>query len=109
DPPAPSESHADRGRVPSKSGGRSGDSGASVAGAFLWAPEGDASGAGAHRQSGVISSKALRRSPVSKPSGIFALLAAAVTGFGTHLVSLCVTARTRLLEWATGTKRKPGR
>ncbi len=46
---------------------------------------------------------------MSKPSGIFSLLAAAVTGFGTHLVSLCVTARNRLLEWATGKGRKPGR
>ncbi len=45
---------------------------------------------------------------MSKLSGIFTLPAAAVTGFGTHIVSLCVTARNRLLEWATGTGRKPG-
>lgn len=33
---------------------------------------------------------------MSKPPGIFSLLAAAATGFGTHLVSVCVTAWDRL-------------
>jgi len=46
---------------------------------------------------------------MSKPSGIFSLLAAAVTGFGAHLASLCVMARDRLLGWGTGKGRKPGR
>jgi len=35
---------------------------------------------------------------MSKPPGVFSLLATAVTGFGSHLVSLCVTARNRLLD-----------
>ena len=34
---------------------------------------------------------------MKKPPGVFSLMAAAVTGFGAHLVNLCSTAHIRLL------------
>lgn len=42
---------------------------------------------------------------MTKPPGVFSLLAAAVTGFSSHLVSLCVTAQGRLF----GQKKVKGR
>lgn len=46
---------------------------------------------------------------MNKNPGVFSLLTAAVTGFGMHLVSLCTTARDRLLSPLTGKKARPGR
>ncbi|HEY7653144.1 MAG TPA: hypothetical protein VIG07_10015 [Methylomirabilota bacterium] len=46
---------------------------------------------------------------MSKPPGVFSLLATAVTGFGSHLVSLCVTARDQLINRRKGKGRQPGR
>jgi hypothetical protein len=46
---------------------------------------------------------------MSKAPGVFSLLATAVAGFGTHLVTLCMTARDRLLGRPGGTGRPRGR
>lgn len=46
---------------------------------------------------------------MGKPPGVFSLLATAVTGFGSHLLSLCVTAQNRLLGRQKGKARRPGR
>jgi len=46
---------------------------------------------------------------MSKPPGVFSLLATAVTGFSSHLASLCVTARNRVLGRLKGKGRQPGR
>ena len=45
---------------------------------------------------------------MSKPPGIFSLLVAAVTGFGSHLVGLCAAGGDRLLGRARP-KRRPGK
>jgi hypothetical protein len=42
---------------------------------------------------------------MKKPPGVFSLMAAALTGFGTHLVTLCSTARDRLLARPSGKTR----
>lgn len=34
---------------------------------------------------------------MKKPPGVFSLIATGLTGFGAHLVTLCTTARARLL------------
>lgn len=34
---------------------------------------------------------------MKKPPGVFSLIATAVTGFGSHLVNLCMAARDRLV------------
>jgi hypothetical protein len=46
---------------------------------------------------------------MSKPPGVFSLLATAVTGFSSHLVSLCATARDRLLNRQKAKGRQPRR
>ncbi|HUP35269.1 MAG TPA: hypothetical protein VNC82_07450 [Candidatus Limnocylindria bacterium] len=43
-----------------------------------------------------------------KPPGVFSLLATGVTGFGAHLVTLCATARDRLLALQSR-KVRPGK
>ncbi|HSE05506.1 MAG TPA: hypothetical protein VLK35_15260 [Methylomirabilota bacterium] len=45
---------------------------------------------------------------MKKPPGVFSLMTAALTGFGTHLVSLCATARARLVA-LQGRKTRPGK
>ncbi len=46
---------------------------------------------------------------MNKTPGVFSLLTAALTGFGMHLVTLCTTARDRLLSPRSGKKARPGR
>jgi len=43
-----------------------------------------------------------------KLPGVFSLIAAAFTGFGAHIVALCVTGRDRLLA-LPGRKARPGK
>ena len=43
-----------------------------------------------------------------KPPGVFALIVTAFTGFGAHLVALCVTGRDRLLA-LQGRNTRPGK
>ncbi len=43
--------------------------------------------------------------PMKKPPGVFSLLTAALTGFGTHLVTLCTAARDRLRARRSGKTR----
>lgn len=43
---------------------------------------------------------------MTKTPGVFSLLATAVTGFGTHVVSLCLKARDRFVARQSG-KRPP--
>lgn len=43
-----------------------------------------------------------------KPPGVFSLIVTAFTGFGTHLMALCVTGRDRLLT-LQGRKARPGK
>lgn len=50
----------------------------------------------------------LEGSPMKKPPGVFSLMAAALTGFGAHLVNLCSTARARLLALQSR-KARPGK
>jgi hypothetical protein len=45
---------------------------------------------------------------MKKPPGVFSLMAAAVTGFGAHLVNLCTTAQARLLALGSR-KARPGK
>ena len=45
---------------------------------------------------------------MKKPPGVFSLITAALTGFGTHLVNLCATARDRLLALQSR-KVRPGK
>jgi hypothetical protein len=45
---------------------------------------------------------------MKKPPGVFSLMAAAMTGFGAHLVNLCSTAHTRLLALRSR-KARPGK
>ncbi len=46
---------------------------------------------------------------MKKTPGVFALLAAAVIGFGHHVASLCASAQERLVGRQGGTRRPPGR
>jgi len=46
---------------------------------------------------------------MKKAPGVFALLAAAVVGFGQHVASLCATAQGRLFGRPGGSRRRQGR
>jgi hypothetical protein len=46
---------------------------------------------------------------MKKAPGVFALLAAAVVGFGQHVASLCAAAQGRLLGRPGGSRRRQGR
>ena len=46
---------------------------------------------------------------MKKAPGVFALLTAAVVGFGQHVASLCATAQERLLRRQGGSRRRQGR
>ena len=43
-----------------------------------------------------------------KPPGVLSLVVTAFTGFGAHIVALCVTGRNRLLA-IQGRKARPGK
>jgi hypothetical protein len=44
---------------------------------------------------------------MKKPPGVFSLMASVLTGFGAHLVSMCITARDRLVGLPR--KARPGK
>lgn len=46
---------------------------------------------------------------MGKPPGVFSLLASAVTGFGSHLVTLWIAGRDRVLGRPNTQKRPRGR